>query len=68
MKYIVTVRGKKFSWNFVVDLNPDDLKYLPEWREDGIEINQSIYTIPKWISDLGLRNIYAKLIDWGVIE
>jgi hypothetical protein len=41
--------GKNYSFNFY-----GDPKYLDEWREDGLEIDEVINTIPEWIVMLGL--------------
>lgn len=50
-RYSLTVHGKRSTWNFDVEVDP---KYIEEWRADGIEIDESLGTIPLWVVDIGL--------------
>lgn len=43
----ITVRGKQHEWTFHFDGDP---KYLAEWREDGLIIDEVVNSIPDWIA------------------
>lgn len=45
-KMSITVRGKGHTWSFEFDGDP---KYLEEWRADGLEVDELIYSIPEWL-------------------
>ena len=45
------VRGKDNYWSFNFYGNP---KHLDHWRDDGLEINEIMNTIPEWVVDIGL--------------
>ena len=47
----VEVKGAEKNWSF--DFHGDP-KHLEEWREDGLEINEIVNTIPMWVVDMGL--------------
>jgi len=49
--YCLNVRGRKKEWCFLVEIDP---KYINEWREDGLQIDEVVNTIPQWYVDLGL--------------
>ena len=49
--HILNIRGKRKEWGFEVLVDP---KYVPEWREDGLDINEIVNTVPQWYADLGL--------------
>jgi hypothetical protein len=49
--YSLSIRGRQHSWNFHVYVDP---KYVPEWRADGIEIDEVCNTIPEWVVNAGL--------------
>lgn len=57
---ILSVRGKGHSWSFEFYGDP---KYLPEWRADGLEIDEVCNTIPLWVADLGLVRSWCFLQD-----
>lgn len=44
--YSITVKGKQKEWGFDVWLDP---KYLPDWREDGLQIDEVFNIIPVWV-------------------
>jgi len=56
----ITVRGKHKKWCFTL---LEDPKYLEEWREDGLEIDEICNSIPKWVVDVGLMQPYIILQD-----
>lgn len=56
----VEVKGQEKSWSFEFYGDP---KYLDEWRQDGLEINEIVNTIPLWAIDLGLTKIWIFFQD-----
>lgn len=56
----IVVRGNMQKWSFEFY---GDLKYLPEWRADGLEIDEVCNTIPLWVVNLGLTNVWCFLQD-----
>lgn len=56
----VEVQGKKHKWSFEFYGDP---KYLDEWREDGLEINEIVNTIPVSVVNAGLAGIWIKAQD-----
>ena len=57
----ITVRGKSGrSYSFPFQGNP---KYLKEWREDGLEINELCNTIPVWVVRVGLARQWCFVQD-----
>jgi hypothetical protein len=59
--HAITVRGKQHEWTFNVYVDP---KYLPEWRDDGLEIVELGYIIPEWIQDKG----YGAMRVWCFLQ
>lgn len=49
--FSVTVRGNRHTWSFHFY---GDSSNLQTWRDDGLEIDEIINTIPEWAVDLGL--------------
>ena len=58
--YALEIRGKRREWIFPVWVDP---KYINDWREDGLKIDEIVNIIPKWYVDLGLP---VKL--WCIIQ
>lgn len=56
----ITIKGKTKIWAFNAYL---DTKYLEEWREDGIEIDEIENIIPVWIVDIGLTKLWCFIQD-----
>jgi len=55
----VTVKGKTKTWSFNFYGDPKDLE---EWRDDDLEIDEVVNTIPDWA-------VYAGLIKpWIFIQ
>ena len=48
--YEIQVKGKTKDWLFIVEANP---KYIQEWRNDGLVIDELLNKIPKWWVDMG---------------
>jgi hypothetical protein len=48
--YSLYIRGKRKEWEFDVWVDP---KYLDEWRDDGIKIDEVVNIIPAWWVGLG---------------
>jgi hypothetical protein len=49
--YSMEIRGNTKQWSFYFHGDP---KYVNEWRDDGLEINEIINVIPEWIVSIGL--------------
>ena len=49
--FSISVNGKSKKWTFLFH---EDYKYLKEWREDGLEIDEIINVIPVWVVESGL--------------
>ena len=47
----IQVKGQNKTWSFNFYGDP---KYLDEWREDGLEIDEVINSIPVWVNEIGL--------------
>lgn len=47
----VTVQGKEKTWIFNFYEEP---KYIQDWRNDGLVIDEILNTVPVWIVDCGL--------------
>jgi len=49
--YSVKISGieKAWSFNFYADQ-----KYLNDWREDGLEVDEILNIIPEWVVEAGL--------------
>ena len=56
----VTVHGNERQWGFSFYGDP---KYLPEWRADGLEIDQIENVIPEWVVDMGLLRPWCFVQD-----
>jgi hypothetical protein len=56
----LTVRGSEKVWSFEFYGDP---KYLEDWREDGLEVNQIVNTVPLWVADLKLVRHWCFLQD-----
>ncbi len=49
--FSITVHGKSKKWIFLFHEDP---KYLKEWREDDLEIDEIVNVIPVWVVESGL--------------
>jgi hypothetical protein len=58
--YSLSIRGRQHSWSFHIMVDP---QYVPEWRADGLEINEICNTIPEWIVGAGLIRPWCFLQD-----
>lgn len=58
--YGLEVRGRHHTWSFHVYVDP---KYIQEWRDDGLEIDEIGNTIPERVVDLGLTRIWCFVQD-----
>lgn len=56
----VVVRGKQSQWVFDFYADP---KYLKDWRDDGLEVNEVCNTIPEWVVNAGLVRPYVFMQD-----
>ena len=48
----IEVKGKEKEWSFSFYGDP---KYIDEWREDGLEIDEIVNTCPTWVPWWGIR-------------
>lgn len=58
MKYILTVRGKRETWCFPVNGNPE---FVTEWRADGLQVDELVNTIFLWAHQFGLTRVWCFL-------
>lgn len=56
----IQIKGHEKTWSFTTDV---DLKYLPEWWADGLEIYELCNTIPVWVPRIGLTRIWCCVQD-----
>jgi hypothetical protein len=56
----VTVRGEGKTWSFNFYADP---KHIPEWREDGLVIDEVLNTVPTWAVSCGLLKPWIFLQD-----
>lgn len=54
------VKGKNKTWSFNFY---GDTKYLNDWREDGLNINEVVNTIPEWAVNIRLTRIWIFIQD-----
>ena len=59
-KLALTIQGKNHSWVWIVEGDP---KYLEEWRDDGLEIDEIIIIVPAWWIDMGFSASRYDLIS-----
>ena len=56
----ITVKGQTKEWAFNFYGDP---RHLEKWREDGLEVNEIVNTIPGWIADIGLARPWVFFQD-----
>ncbi len=56
----ITVKGNHHEWSFNFYADP---KYIQEWREDGLEIDEICNTIPEWVANFKLVKQWVFLQD-----
>lgn len=56
----ITVKGNQKTWSFNFYADP---KYLKEWREDGLEIDEIVNTIPEFVVNIGLTKVWVFFQD-----
>jgi len=54
----VTVTGKQHSWSFHTYADP---KYIQEWLDDGLEVEEVINVVPTRVVNLGALRIFVFL-------
>jgi hypothetical protein len=54
----IDVRGKQHEWSFNFYGDP---KYLDEWRQDGLKIDEVVNVIPEWVVNIGATKLYCFL-------
>lgn len=58
--YSLEIQGKTKTWSFNFY---GDTKYLDEWREDGLHIDEVLNTIPEWAVNIGLTKVWIFIQD-----
>lgn len=58
--YSVVVRGNWKTWSFDVSAEPE---HVEQWREDGLEVDEVLNTIPVWVAKMGLTRAWCFLQD-----
>lgn len=53
--FSIEVKGKHHKWSFNFY---GDTKDLETWRQDGLEINEVINSIPEWAVNMGLTRLW----------
>lgn len=48
--YSISVRGKTKNWSFDFYADP---KYVKDWRNDGLQVDEVVNSIPQWYVDMG---------------
>jgi len=56
----ITVRGNHHKWSFNFYTDP---QHIQEWREDGLEIDEIMNTIPVWVADRGWTRAWCFVQD-----
>jgi hypothetical protein len=49
--YSLIIRGKYREWTFPILAKPE---WVEDWRNDNLNVDEIINTIPQWYVDLGL--------------
>ena len=60
--YCVNVRGRTTEWSFPVWSIPE---YVQQWRDDGLIVDEIVNTVPLWVVNLGLLDVWVWLQDRG---
>lgn len=58
--YSLEVRGKTKEWSFNIIADP---KHVEDWREDGLEINEIVNSVPEWAVTMGLTKPWIFMQD-----
>lgn len=58
--YSLEIRGKSKEWSFNIYADP---KHVEDWREDGLEINEIVNSIPEWVADIGMTRLWIIIQD-----
>lgn len=56
----VTVQGKEKTWTFNFYEDP---KYIKDWRNDGLVIDEMLNIIPVWVVNCGLLKPWIFIQD-----
>jgi len=55
MKFAINVRGKIREWSFNFEGREQDLS---DWIEDGLDVEQVLYSVPAWAMQTGLWRVW----------
>ncbi len=59
-RLIISVRGTRHEWNFQIMGDP---KYLQEWRDDGLNVDELFHSIPEWVVNAKLASVWMFFED-----
>lgn len=59
-RYLLVVRGKQHEWLFKIDAAPE---HVVDWRDDGLEVNELVNSIPYWIAGTVLMRPWIFIQD-----
>lgn len=59
-KLSITIQGKNKKWSFTFEGDP---RHLDEWREDGLDVEEVLNTIPEWAVNWGLCRVWCFFQD-----
>jgi hypothetical protein len=60
--YELNIKGKRKEWCFIV---PGTEQHAPDWRADGLDVDEIVNMIPEWWVNLGFPvRVWCFLQDW----
>lgn len=54
------IRGYRHLWGIDVMADP---KHVADWQADGLNVTETLNTIPEWVVDLGLVRMWCLFQD-----
>lgn len=58
--YTIIIKGKNRTWAFDADIDP---RHIPDLLEDGLRVEEIVYSGPNWVLDLGLIKVWCFFQD-----
>lgn len=58
--YTITIKGKEHAWSIDIQADPS---HVNDWREDGLEIHEVLYSIPEWVVNIGFAKVWVFISD-----
>jgi hypothetical protein len=56
----VTVKGRSKTWSFTI---LEDIKYIQDWIDDGLEVYELCNIVPEVVQRYGLTKLWCFLQD-----